>query len=131
MEQPSSLHSTLRKVGLGLAALAVVSLLVFFLVSSFTYSEGVRAGLLIKFSKRGYVFKTHEGELNIGGMQPPTSTVGANLIWKFSVKDKNVANKLMEMEGKYVSLHYKEVIKNFWWQGDTKYFVDEVEEIKR
>jgi hypothetical protein len=31
------------------------------------YSEGVRSGVLMKISKKAYVFKTHEGQLNIGG----------------------------------------------------------------
>ena len=48
----------------------------------------------------------------------------------FSVKDEAVAYKLMEMEGKIIRVHYKEKIKNLPWQGDTKYFVDQVEEVK-
>jgi hypothetical protein len=130
MEQSKS-TSIVKKIVLFFSLIVIAVVVVFYLVSSYTYSEGSRAGLLIKFSKKGYVFKTYEGQLNIGGMQPPTTTVGANLMWNFSVKDSKVAEKMMQSEGKYVSLHYKEVIKNFWWQGETKYFVDGVEEIKR
>jgi len=130
MEQ-SKASSIVKKILLFFTLIVVAVIAVYILVSSYTYSEGSRAGLLIKFSKKGYVFKTYEGQLNIGGMQPPTTTVGANLMWNFSVKDSKVAEALMQSEGKYVSLHYKEVVKNFWWQGETKYFVDGVEEIKR
>lgn len=35
------------------------------------------------------------------------------------------------MEGKTIRLHYKEKIKNLPWQGESKYFVDDVEEIKK
>jgi hypothetical protein len=130
MEQ-SMASSIGKKIFLALAVILLVSAATAYFISSYTYSEGSRAGLLIKFSKRGYVFKTYEGELNIGGIQPSSTAIGMNLIWKFSVRDNATAEKLMRSEGKYVSLHYKEVIKNFFWQGDTKYFVDGVEEIKR
>ncbi len=129
--EKSKASSIVKKILLFFTLIVVAVIAVYILVSSYTYSEGSRAGLLIKFSKKGFVFKTYEGQLNIGGMQPPTTTVGANLMWNFSVKDSKVAEALMLSEGKYVSLHYKEVVKNFWWQGETKYFVDGVEEIKR
>src|SRR5215212_166016 len=53
------------------------------------YSEGERAGVLQKFSKRGWVCKTYEGELAlyiVGGMSPQ--------IWHFSVRDPAVAERL-------------------------------------
>jgi hypothetical protein len=118
-----------KKILIGLAVLCVAGGLLFYFISGYTYSEGNRAGLLIKFSRKGYLFKTYEGELNLGGLQPKAQTVGVNMIWHFSVRDKKVAEKLMHYEGKYVSLHYREVIRNFFWQGDTRYFVDGVEEI--
>ncbi len=130
MEQSKS-SGIATKILLFLIFITIAGTAIFFLVSSYTYSEGSRAGLLIKFSKKGYIFKTYEGQLNIGGMQPPTSTVGANMLWDFSVNDSKVADKLMQCEGKYISIHYKEVVRNFWWQGETKYFVDDVEEIER
>jgi hypothetical protein len=129
--ESSSFKKVITKVLLWLVALVVLAMVAIYFIGGFTYSEGNRAGLLIKFSKKGYLFKTSEGELNIGGLQPTPQTVGTNLIWTFSVKDKAIAEKMMNYEGKYVSLHYREVVKNFFWQGDTKYFVDEVEEIKR
>lgn len=130
MEQSKS-TSIVKKIVLFFTLIVIAVVVVFYLVSSYTYSEGSRAGLLIKFSKKGYLFKTYEGQLNIGGIQPSTGTVGVNLMWDFSVRDRKVADELMQSEGKYVSLHYREVVKNFWWQGETKYFVDGVEEIKR
>jgi hypothetical protein len=130
MEQ-SKVSSIAKKILLYFSLIIVTAFAIFYLVCSYTYSEGTRAGLLIKFSRKGFLFKTYEGQLNIGGMQPPTSTVGTNMLWDFSVNDSKVSEKMMECEGKYVSIHYKEVVKNFWWQGETKYFVTHVEEIKR
>lgn len=101
-----------------------------YLYFNFTYSDGNRAGTLIKFSKKGYVFKTYEGEINLGGVNPIPGNTIANNMWVFSVKDDAVAYKLMEMEGKNIRVHYKEKIRNLPWQGETKYFVDQVEEVK-
>ena len=95
------------------------------------FSDGYRDGTLIKFSHKGYIFKTYEGELNQGGIaNPAAGTAMVNQIWKFSVKDEAAANKLNAMGGKVVRLHYKEYNKNFFWEGETNYLVDGVEEVK-
>ena len=106
-----------------LGALVILFVLSFF-IFNFTYSEGNRAGVLMKFSKKGYVFKTYEGDLNIGGVGNVSGTAQMNQVWTFSVRDQAVADSLMTMEGKKVSLHYRQVLKNMWWQGETDYFVD-------
>lgn len=124
---PSGIGSVLRKIGLYASLLLVVTLVVLYFVFSFKYSEGNRAGVVIKFSKKGFVFKTYEGELNMGGLGNVPNVAQGNQIWEFSVKDSKVADELMQLEGRKVSLHYAEVVKNFPWQGDTKYFVDGVE----
>ena len=113
-----------------LLLLVVVILGAIYFVFNFTYSEGNRAGVLIKFSKKGYVFKTYEGELNIGGLGNVPNTAQMNQIWDFSVSENTVADSLMKFEGKKVSLHYREVIKNLVWDGETKYFVDGVKVIE-
>lgn len=117
----------LRNILFGFIGLVLIGLVITFLVFNFTYSEGSRAGVIIKFSKKGYVFKTYEGELNLGGIGNIPNTAQLNQIWEFSVKDQHVADTLMGLEGRKVSLHYKEKIKNLPWQGETKYFVDGVE----
>lgn len=95
------------------------------------FSDGYRDGTLIKFSRKGYIFKTYEGELNQGGIANPSpGTALANQIWYFSVKDKAVAEKLNQLGGKVVRLHYKQYNKNFIWEGETNYLVDGAEEVK-
>lgn len=95
---------------------------------SWTYSSGIRAGQLIKFSKKGIFFKTHEGELNLGGLRMGESNDGLRgNLWEFSVLDTDVLNKLEDAEGKRVKLSYKERFKAMPWQGDTNYFVTDVE----
>ena len=52
-------------IGWGLIVI-VVSFLLYFAICSYTYSKGTRTGFLIKFSEKGWVFKTHEGDMNAG-----------------------------------------------------------------
>ncbi|WP_378176193.1 6-phosphogluconate dehydrogenase [Aquimarina sp. SS2-1] len=87
-----------------------------------SYSEGVRSGELIKFSKKGLIFKTWEGEISQG--------ISGAQIFSFSVEDKNkeVIIKLEEFQGRYVKLKYKERFATISWLGDTKYFIVDVEE---
>ena len=118
-----------RKAGLIFGGVVVIGIIITLLVCNYTYSEGNRAGVVVKFSKKGFLMKTYEGELNMGGMGNVPNTAERNFLWYFSVKDKAVAEKLMKLEGKKVSLHYREIVKNMPWQGDTKYFVDGVEVI--
>lgn len=99
-------------------------------LSKFTYSEGDRAGTVSKFSKRGYVFKTWEGELNVGGFSGQTGNFTPQL-WHFTVPtdEANVIAKLEEAvtSGRRIKLHYEEHLYLFFWMGDSKYYVTAVE----
>jgi hypothetical protein len=98
--------------------------LVFTLYTLFTlhwsYSEGERAGILQKLSRKGWVFKTYEGELAMSIVPGVTPT-----IWAFSVRDRNVAEKLNAALGKRVALHYSEHrgVPTSWF-AETPYFVE-------
>ena len=89
-----------------------------------TFSEGYRAGELIKISKRGLLFKTWEGRLSQG--------VSEEQQFNFSVQksDTEVLEKLKEFQGKRVKVTYIERFSTFFWLGDTKYYVKEVEILK-
>jgi hypothetical protein len=94
------------------------------------YSEGKRGGFVVKLSNKGYVFKTHEGVLNVGGLYEGGGTLNATQ-WDFSVgsDNKEGIEKLEEAikTGRRVSLTYEEKFFILPWNGDTKYFVTEVE----
>lgn len=94
------------------------------------FSDGTRVGSLVKLSRRGYVFKTFEGQLQVGGMTDGTGSFSSST-WDFSVDDDNqpVVNLLNEAmkTGQRVSLHYEEKFFQLPWNGDTKYFVVSVE----
>lgn len=99
----------------------------YYLYANYTYSEGSRTGYLIKMSKKGYVFKTWEGQMNLGGIQTGEDANIIGNIWNFSVLDEDVFNRLTDLEGKKLTLKYKQHNKALIWQGDTDYFVYDVE----
>jgi len=92
----------------------------------FTYSEGNRAGLLQKFSHRGQIFKTWEGEMILSSVRSSQNVALASEKFLFSVTDKSVAEKLSHMEGSFVTIHYRQMNGKLFWRGDTEYFVDSV-----
>ena len=105
-----------------LGSLLGLYLLYFAFVYFATYSEGTRAGELIKFSHKGVIVKTWEGEISQG--------ISGAQIFSFSVmgKEKDVIEKLKEYQGSYVKLTYVERYDTFFFWGDTKYFVIDVSE---
>lgn len=98
----------------------------YFLFGSF--SNGTRAGVVIKMSKKGVIFKTYEGELNTGGFADSDGQLTSS-IWAFSVVDDQVVRDLSdaELSGQRVKLHYNEKFYKLFFRGDTKYFVNKVE----
>jgi hypothetical protein len=94
------------------------------------YSDGTRVGSLTKLSRKGFIFKTQEGQLMVGGMTDGTGTMNSST-WEFSVDDDNkaVVDALVQSQktGQRVSLHYEEKFFQLPWNGDTQYFVTGVE----
>ncbi len=105
---------------------SILTLLGYYFWRVYPKSEGTRTGVLFKVSKKGYAFKTYEGQLHLGGsaMMTPQS------VWDFSAKDDAVYQQLQQFEGKSVKCHYKELVDAFPWQGDTDYIVYQVELIQ-
>jgi hypothetical protein len=106
---------------IGLTTTGAVLLVLFALFGN--YSGGERVGHIIKISKKGYVFKTWEGQLNTGEIQQG--------LWEFSVKqdDTEILDQLLEAMkiGNRVALHYDEKYVSLPFLGDTKNFITEVE----
>jgi hypothetical protein len=95
--------------------------------SVFVFSDGDRTGYIYKFSKKGFVFKTHEGILKTGFVNLGNS-VTPNEEWKFSVANEEVAKEIRNLDQRsMVKLHYKEYYTRLFWRGDTKYFVYRLE----
>lgn len=84
------------------------------------YSKGTRAGELIKFSSKGVIFKTWEGEISQG--------ISGAQIFSFSVLDQEeeAIEALNKYQGQYVKVDYIERFGTFSFWGDTKYFITNV-----
>ncbi|MDL2357696.1 MAG: hypothetical protein QFF03_20775 [Pseudomonadota bacterium] len=104
------------------AAAVAIAALYTWVTLHMSYSDGERAGYLQKFSRKGWVCKTWEGEILL------TSMPGAiPERFEFSVRDDSVAKQLMAAMGKRVTLSYaqhKGVPSACF--GETEYFVEKV-----
>jgi hypothetical protein len=92
-----------RTLGVLLLLVVVIGALWTWFSLSWSYSEGERAGVLQKFSKKGWLCKTYEGELAqyvVGGVAPQ--------IWYFSTRDENLAKQFSAAVGEQIRLHYTE-----------------------
>ena len=108
-----------------LATLVVLAALVaayFWAALSWSYSSGERAGWAQKFSHKGWICKTWEGELALVSL--PGSAVEK---FYFTVHDDAAAKEIQAAVGKRVTLHYDEKVglptSCF---GETRYFVSKV-----
>ncbi len=117
-----AITSSIKRILATIALSVIVLTGIYYLgIYYWTYSEGTRAGELIKFSKKGVMVKTWEGEISQG--------VSGAKIFTFSVEDgeKEVIKSLQEHQGQYVKVHYFERFGTIFWLGDTKYFITKVE----
>jgi hypothetical protein len=106
-----------------LVLLILTSILVFvlwmFIALRFVYSRGERAGYLQKISKRGWVCKTWEGDLQLTA-QPGV----APEMFAFSTRSDSIAAELNKVAGQRVILSYEQhkgLPGNCL--GETEYFV--------
>jgi hypothetical protein len=111
-------------------AIVVLFTLVMLFFYYANYSEGYRAGTVMKVSKKGYIFKTYEGELNVEGLTTDGNRMPTS-VWNFSVLSGNeeVLKTLEEtaLAKQRVKIEYEEKFVKFPWRGETKYFVTKVE----
>ena len=121
----------MKRLLIVVVVLLVLALGLTYLAFNVSYSSGERAGTVSKFSHRGYVFKTYEGDLNVGGFSGNTGNLTPQ-IWSFSVENgqDSIAKKLegAMLTGKRVRLHYEQKYFKLYWKGEAEYFVTEIAE---
>lgn len=107
----------------------VLALLVAFMLFMYfgTYSSGNRAGKIVKISESGVIFKTWEGQLDLGTFGAVKSSNFASETFEFSIDGSNqelldILHKA-QLSGHRVSLKYTEKYMKFPWRGNTKYMV--------
>jgi hypothetical protein len=113
---------------LGIIVLVVVvGLLLFFgMRYYFVFGEGVKAGTLNYVVKKGFVFKTYEGEMILTGLQSRAPNSMQSNEFSFSIEEGALAQKLMLNSGREMQLHYKEYLGSVPWRGYSKFIVDSV-----
>ena len=89
--------------------------------------NGTRTGLLQKFSHKGNIFKTYEGELVLSSVSSSNNVALASEKFLFSVVDDSIANVLQSLDGKRVKVNYVEKNGTLPWRGDSRYIVTQVQ----
>ena len=113
-----------------IAVIVVIAFIFIYWQYFYTYSSGYRAGLLQKFSHKGNIFKTYEGEMILSSVSGNSNVVIASEKFYFSVTDKNLAQQLDTTQGRMVIVHYRQKNGVLRWHGDSKYIVDSVKRIR-
>ena len=120
-----------RRVFKWLVTLIIIFLAGFIYMKYFyTYSEGYRAGLLQKFSHKGTIFKTYEGEMILSSVASTRDIALASEKFQFTVINENLIRQFDTLQGSNVIVHYIQKSGAVFWRGDSKYLVDSVK-IKR
>jgi hypothetical protein len=96
----------------------------------YTYSQGYRAGLLQKFSSKGALFKTYEGEMILSSVSSNREVALASEKFLFSMINKSLVRQFDTLQGDMVIVHYRQKNGIVFWRGDSPYLVDSVS-IKR
>jgi hypothetical protein len=89
-----------------------------------TYGTGERTGIVIKFTNKGNVFKTNEGEMWLSCRQMTNPDK-----FYFSVTSDSIANLIRELQDGCVQLNYVQYRMILPWRGDSKYIVTGVRKI--
>ncbi|NVJ84745.1 MAG: hypothetical protein HWE15_00460 [Algoriphagus sp.] len=121
----------MKKVAWIAGLILIVSLSIFIWWKFFfVFGEGVKAGSLNYFMKKGIIFKTYEGRIVQEGFQSPTAGALQSNEFRFSVLDEEVAVQLERSSGKHVELRYKEYNGKLPWRGASNFIVTEVLAVK-
>lgn len=99
-----------------------------------SYESGVMAGKVLRISEKGVVFKTYEGKLGLEsfGALKGVSPIAETFDFSVQKSDTLVIGQLQQvaLSGERVNLHFTKRYMRFFWRGNTKYFVTQVERSK-
>ncbi len=121
-----------RHILRNLFILVLILVIGFFVFAYFgIYDDGVRAGNVVRISKKGVMFKTYEGQLNLQSFGALKNNSPFVETFDFSVEKSNpeIIKELeaVALSGERVNLHYVKRYVRFPWRGETKYFITGVE----
>jgi hypothetical protein len=113
-----------------ITAVVIISGIFIYWKYFYTYSSGYRAGLLQKFSHKGNIVKTYEGEMILSSVSGNMNVVIASEKFFFSVTNETLARQLDTIQGQMVIVHYRQKNGVLFWHGDSAYLVDSVKRIR-
>jgi len=111
---------------IGVLVLLIIMAVVFWWRYYFVFGEGVKAGNLNFFVKKGYIFKTYEGRLIQSGFKTAAPGALQSNEFQFSVTNDSIALILERCSGKNLELRYKEYLHPIAWRGMSTYVVFEI-----
>jgi hypothetical protein len=106
--------------------IAIIVISMIYVKYFYTYSEGYRAGLLQKFSHKGAIFKTYEGEIILSSVSSNRDVALASEKFLFSVTNKSLVRQFDTLQGQPVIVHYRQKNAPVFWRGDSPYLVDSI-----
>ena len=112
-----------------LLAIMFACLMLIMLTGCVNFSSGEHKGKLVKLSEKGIIWKTLEGQLDLGCVQVTGQTGENNCLFRFSIEKDNRAlfDVLNEKVGEEVKLHYEQELIVAPWRADTSYIVTSLE----
>ena len=123
----SGLKRKFRKVFfLFIALIIIITGAVMYWKYFYTYSDGYRAGLLQKFSSKGTLFKTYEGEMILSSVSSTQDVALASEKFLFTLTNKALIRQFDTLQGEKVIVHYRQKNGTLFWRGDSQYLVDSV-----
>jgi len=109
----------IKSIVAAIFALVLAVALYVLVVTFWSYSSGERAGWVQKFSTKGWLCKTWEGEMAMVSLPGTTPEK-----FYFTVMDDKVADEVAKAIGKRVALHYEQKVgipsSCF---GETRYYI--------
>jgi hypothetical protein len=133
-EKPSFWNGILRTIKLILKWLLILIIIIggifIYWKYFYTYSSGYRAGLLQKFSSKGTIFKTYEGEMILSSVSSTSNVALASEKFFFTLTNKSLIRQFDTLQGDMVIVHYNQKNSAVFWRGDSPYLVDSIK-IKR
>ena len=89
------------------------------------YSDGDRTGVVVKLSKKGLIWKTWEGQMNLGSMSTDGNGVAVPSTFLFSVADDGVVKQIQAAakNGARITLHYDQPLALPFSKGESGYLI--------
>ncbi|MEI7978737.1 MAG: hypothetical protein WCI53_07815 [Bacteroidota bacterium] len=117
-----------------LLTLTVILLITFSFFYWGVYENGLMAGKVLRISKKGFVFKTYEGKLNLEtfGALKGVSPIAESFDFSVEASEVEIIKQLedVSLSGERINLYFTKRYMVFPWRGETKYFATKLERSK-